>query len=108
MGFAFHTVKFLSMNVVQLCTKELKFLVQLVQLKQTRSMHHVENSNHNPRTLNGCNTFYGMGIICTVTPSVSSSFAILRLEDTSTEDLIRLTEEIERENFSIKQDTSET
>ena len=34
--FLFHTVKFSSMNIVQLCTRELKFLVRLslVQLNQ--------------------------------------------------------------------------
>ena len=51
---------------------------------------------HNSRTLDRRNTFYGLGIICSVTPAVSSSVAILRLEDMSTEDLIRLAEEIER------------
>ena len=58
-------------------------------------VYYVENVNHNSRTLDCRNTFYGLGIICSVTPAVSSSFAILRLEDISTEDLIRLAEEIE-------------
>ena len=74
----------------------------------TRCMHRVENTNHDPRTLDGRNTFHGMGIICAVKPAVSPPFVILRLEDMSTEDLIKLTEEIEREDFTINQDTSET
>ena len=62
----------------------------------THFMHHVANySDQNPRVLDGRNTFLGKGIICSVTPSFYSSFAIPRLEDVSTEDLIRLTE-IER------------
>ena len=62
----------------------------------THFMHHVaDNADHNSRTLDGRNTFHGMGIICSVTPAVSSSLTIPRLEDVSTEDLIRLTK-IER------------
>ena len=67
-----------------------------ISAEPTHFMHHVaDNVNHNPRTLDGRNTFHGMGIICSVTPAISSSFTIPRLEDVSTEDLIRLTE-IER------------
>ena len=62
----------------------------------THCVYYAENANHNSRTLDRRNIFYGLGIICSVTPPVSSSFAILRLEDMSTEDLIRLAEEIER------------
>ena len=55
-------------------------------------MHHVaDNVNHNSRTLDGCKTFHGMCIICSVTPAVSSSFTIPCLEGLSTEDLIRFT-----------------
>ena len=62
----------------------------------THFMHHVaDNVYHNSRTLDGRNTSHGMGIICSVTPAVSLSFAIPRLEDVSTENLIRLTK-IER------------
>ena len=50
-------------------------------------MHHVaDNADHNSRTLDG------MGIICSVTPAVSSSFAIPRLQDVSREELVKLTE----------------
>ena len=56
-------------------------------------MHHVSNNaTHTSRTLDGCTTFYGMGIICSVTPAVSLSFTITDLEDVSTEELIRLIE----------------
>ena len=57
-------------------------------------MHHVAdntNRNHNPRALNGCNTFYGVGITCSVTPAFPSSFAIPCLEDLSAEHLIKPT-----------------
>ena len=58
----------------------------------THFSHHVlDNAGHNSRTLDVCNTFHVMGIMCSVTPAVSSSF-IPRLEDLSTEDLIKLTE----------------
>ena len=50
--------------------------------KPTHFMNHVADRN----------TFYGMCIICSVTSDVSSSFAIPRLKDVSTEDLTRLTE----------------
>ena len=96
MGFVFHTRKFSSMNFVQLCTRELKFLLflNLVQLKQhisctmwlimpTIILWHWE----------GWNTVYGMGTICSVTPAVSSSLTITQVEDVSTklDKLIRLT-----------------
>ena len=56
-------------------------------------MYHVaDNADHNPRTLDGRNIFYGIVIICSVTPAFSSSFAIPCLEDMSTEDLIIPTE----------------
>ena len=62
----------------------------------THFIYHVaDNVNHKSRNLDDRNAFHGMSIICTVTPAVSSSFTIPRLEDVSTEDLIRLTE-IER------------
>ena len=51
----------------------------------THFMYHVaDNADHNSRTLDGCNTFHGIGIICSVTPAVSSSLTIPRLEDVST------------------------
>ena len=56
-------------------------------------MHHVADvADHNPKTLDGRNTFHAMSIIYSVTLAASSSFAIRRLEDVSTKDLIRLTE----------------
>ena len=59
----------------------------------THFMYYVaDNVDHNSRTLDSRNTFHEMGFICSVTPAVSSSFTIQRLEDVSTEDLIRLTE----------------
>ena len=61
--------------------------------KPTHFIHHVaDNTNYNSRTLDDHNTFHGMGIISSVTPAVSSSFTIPRLEDVSTEDLIKLTQ----------------
>ena len=58
----------------------------------THFVHHVaDNADHNSRTLDGRNTFHGMGIICSVTPAVSLSLTMPRLEDVSTKDLIRLT-----------------
>ena len=58
----------------------------------THFMHHVaDNVYYNSRTLDGRSTFHGMGIICSVTLAVSLSFAIPRLEDVSTENLVRLT-----------------
>ena len=63
----------------------------------THFRHHVVyNADLNSRTLGGRNTFNGMCIIYSVTLAVSSSFTIQRLEDMSTEDLIKLTE-IERQ-----------
>ena len=62
--------------------------------KTTHLMHHVaDNANHNPATLEGCNTVYGMSTICSVTPAVSLSLTITQLEDVSTklDKLIRLT-----------------
>ena len=56
------------------------------------------NVGYNPRTLDGRNTFYGMGIICTVTPAFLPSFATPCLQDVSTEDFIRPTE-IERKTL---------
>ena len=70
----------------------------------THCMHHVENANHNSWALVGHNTFHGMGIICYVTPVVSSSFPILRLEDVSISIVLDL---LRSENFTIKQDTFE-
>ena len=62
----------------------------------THFVHHVaDNADHNSRTLDGRNTFHGMGIICSVTPAVSSFLTIPRLENVSTEDLIKVTK-IER------------
>ena len=57
-------------------------------------MHHVADvADHNPKTLDGRNTFHAMSIIYSVTLAASSYFAIPRcLEDVSTKDLIRLTE----------------
>ena len=63
--------------------------------KPTHFMRHVADVDHNSRTLDGRDTFHEMGIICSVATAVPSSFTIPRLEDVSTEDLIRLTE-IER------------
>ena len=72
-----------------------KVQLKISSAEPTHWMRHVvENADHIFKTLDGRNTFYGMGIICSVTPAVSSSFAILRL-DVSTEDLTRLTK-IER------------
>lgn len=88
MIFAFHTKKFSSVNVyVQLCTNKLRFLVFLDLVEVNKHfMHHVaDNADQKSRTLIGCNTFYGLGIICSVTPVVCSSFAIPRLENMSTE-----------------------
>ena len=51
--------------------------------------------------LDSRNTIHGMGIICSVTPAVSSSLTIPRLEDVSTEDIIRLTE-IERKILPLR------
>ena len=60
--------------------------------QSTHFMHHVaDDAGHNSRTLDSRNTFHGMGIICSVTPAVSSSFAIPRLQDVSTEELVKLT-----------------
>ena len=61
--------------------------------------HVVDNGYHNSRTLDGCNTFHGMGIIYSVTPAVSSSLTIPGLEDVSREDLIKLTDRMK--NFTI-------
>ena len=55
--------------------------------KPTHFMYHVaDNADRSSRTLEGRNTVHGMGIIYSVTPEVSSSFTISRLEDLSTED----------------------
>ena len=51
--------------------------------------------------LDSRNTIHGMGIICSVTPAVFSSLNIPRLEDVSTEDIIRLTE-IERKILPLR------
>ena len=59
-----------------------------------------DNADYNFRILDGRSTFHGMDIKCPVTPVVSSSNAIPRLEDASTEDLIRLTK-IEQKNFLL-------
>ena len=54
-------------------------------VEPTHFMHHVaDNADHNSRTLDCRNTFHGIGIICSVTPAVSSSLTIPRLEDVST------------------------
>ena len=53
--------------------------------------HVADNADHNSRTLDGRNTFHGMVIVFSVTPAISLSLTIPRLEDVSTEDLIRLT-----------------
>ena len=69
--------------------------------KPTLFMQHLaDNADHNFRTLDGRSTFHGMDIKCPVTPVVSSSKAIPRLEDASTEDLIRLTK-IEQKTFLL-------
>ena len=48
----------------------------------THFVHHVaDNADHNSRTLDGRNRFHGVGIICSVTPVVSSSLTIPYLED---------------------------
>ena len=61
--------------------------------KPTHLIHHVADiADRNPKTLDGRNTFHSMSIIYSVTLAASSSFAIPRLEDVSTKDLIRLTE----------------
>ena len=61
--------------------------------KPRHLMHHVvDNADHNSRTLDGRNTFHGMGIIGSVKPAVLSSLTIARLEDVSIEYLIRITE----------------
>ena len=54
--------------------------------------HVVDNADHNSMTLDGRNTFHGMGIMYSGTPAVSSSLTVTCLEDVSTEDLIKLTE----------------
>ena len=97
MDFLFHTVKFSSMNVASVHQgTKIPGVSESSSAEPTHFMHHVaDNADHNSRTLDGRNTFHGMGIICSVTPAVSSSLTIPRLEDVSTEDLIRLTE-IER------------
>ena len=65
----------------------------------THLMHHLaDNFNQNPRNFWWRNTFYGMGIICSVIPAVSSFFTIPHSEDVSTEDVIRITE-IERKSL---------
>ena len=51
-----------------------------------------------PGIFDGRNTFYGMGIICSVIRAVSSFFTIPHSEDVSTEDIIRIAE-IERKNL---------
>ena len=79
---------------MQLCTRELKFLVCL-SLVQLNKYHVADNANHNSRIFDCRNTFHGIGIISFVTTAVSFSLTIPRLEDVSTEDLIRLAE-IER------------
>ena len=47
-------------------------------------LHVAHNADHNFRTLDGHNTFCGMGIICSVTLAIFSSLTIPRLEDVST------------------------
>ena len=88
------------MNFVQLYARELKFLVffNLVHLNQ-HTCHALYTwqcwlqSQDFDRS-----AFYGTDIICSFTPALSSSFAIPRLENVSTENIVRFTE-IERKIF---------
>ena len=80
------------MNVLQLFSK-IPGVSQSSLAVPTRFIPHLaDNANRNSRTLDGRNSFHVMGVIHSVTPAVSSSFTIPRLQDVSTEDLIRLTE----------------
>ena len=66
---------------------------EYISAELTHFMHHLgDNGNQNLRTLDGRNKFYGMGIIGSATPVVSSSFAMPRSENVLTEDIIRFTE----------------
>ena len=49
-----------------------------------------DNTDHNLRTLDGHGTFHGIGIIVSVTPTLSAAFKIPRLDDVSTDDLVQL------------------
>ena len=49
----------------------------------------VGNVGHNVCTLNGLNTFHGMGIIATITPKVNSSIIALK-KIVSTDSLIQI------------------
>ena len=80
------------MNVLQLFCK-IPGVSQSSSAVPTRFIPHLaDNANRNSKTLDGRNSFHVMGVIHSVTPAVSSSFTIPRLQDVSTEDLIRLTE----------------
>ena len=54
-----------------------------------------DNTDHNTRTLDGHNTFHGIGIIATVTSRISASFKVPRLKEVTTDDLIKVAQ-IER------------
>jgi hypothetical protein len=49
-----------------------------------------DNVDHNLKTIDGKNTFHGMGIIMAVTPRVNTASIIPRLKDVSTEEIIKL------------------
>ena len=49
-----------------------------------------DNTDHNIRTLDGRNTFHGIGIIASVTPKVSETFHVPRLKEVTTDDLVKL------------------
>ena len=58
------------------------------------------NVDHNARTIDGKNTFHGMGIIFSVTPKVKTSNIIHRITNVSSEELIILAK-IERNNLPV-------
>ena len=50
-----------------------------------------DNVDHNVRTLDGKNTFHGMGIIATVTPKINDSRSMIgRKTDVTSEEISRV------------------
>lgn len=48
-----------------------------------------DNLDHNTATLDGCNTFHGMGMIATVTPTIGKTDRIRRRTDVKPEEIVK-------------------
>ena len=51
------------------------------------TQYRADNMDHNTATLDGLKTFHGMGIICAVTPAVSSKLVVKRRTDIKVEEI---------------------